>query len=161
MRGDVSESHIQSESGTFRLWAFCAEGEANGSDDEAIAAAMSELSEEDRILAERQEICPVANMRLGSMGAPKRVLVNDTPVFICCEGCRKRLLNEPDKYLTMLEEYQSGSTSENSLPANSEEDSWLPPILPLEAIESEDPVSTDGLPPILSPQLIEPEESTP
>ena len=130
-------------------------------DTEAIAAAMSELSEEDRILAERQEICPVANMRLGSMGAPKRVLVNDTPVFICCEGCRKRLLNEPDKYLTMLEEYQSGSTSENSLPANSEEDSWLPPILPLEAIESEDPVSTDGLPPILSPQLIEPEESTP
>ena len=25
-----------------------------------------------------------------------------TPVFICCEDCRKRLLSEPDKYLAKL-----------------------------------------------------------
>ena len=129
-------------------------------DTEAIATAMSDLSEEDRVLAERQRICPVARIRLGSMGVPKRILVKDTPVFICCEVCRKPFLNEPDKYLARLEEIQAGSNSGNSR-SNLEEDSWLPPILPPEVIQNEDSEANDRLPPILSPQLIETEESNP
>ena len=66
-------------------------------------AAFSGLSPGDRALAEKQGMCPVAEFPLGSMGTPKRVDVNGTPVFICCEGCREALLSEPEKYLEKLE----------------------------------------------------------
>ncbi len=66
------------------------------------AVAMAKLSAEDRMLAERQKVCPVTDMPLGSMGAPIKVMVEDHPVFICCEGCRKRLLAEPAKYLAKI-----------------------------------------------------------
>ena len=64
--------------------------------------ALSALTPEDRLLVEQQRICPVAEYRLGSMGTPKKVDVNGTPVFICCDGCRERLLAEPEKYLAKL-----------------------------------------------------------
>ena len=67
-----------------------------------LVAALSELSAEDRALAESQRICPVTKMPLGSMGTPPKVDVNGTPVFICCEGCREGLLKEPAKYLAIL-----------------------------------------------------------
>ncbi len=57
--------------------------------------ALSKLSPEDRRLAEQQEVCPVTDLPLGSMGTPKKVMVEGVPVFICCEGCRKKLLAEP------------------------------------------------------------------
>jgi hypothetical protein len=60
------------------------------------------LSPEDRVLAERQKICPVTEAPLGSMGGPVRVVVNGRPVFICCEGCREPLLKSPAKYLSKL-----------------------------------------------------------
>lgn len=65
-------------------------------------AALAELSDADRALAETQVICPVRKYRLGSMGAPPKVDVNGKPVFICCEGCREDLLSDPDKYLALL-----------------------------------------------------------
>lgn len=64
-----------------------------------IDEALGQLSATDRVLAERQRVCPVAGMRLGSMGVPIRVEVGDQSVFICCEGCRDRLLGEPGRYL--------------------------------------------------------------
>lgn len=67
-----------------------------------ITAAMSKLSPADRRLAEQQRVCPVADMPLGSMGPPIKVIVEGHPVFICCEGCRERLLAEPTKYLAKL-----------------------------------------------------------
>ncbi len=67
-----------------------------------IEAAFSSLTSLDRQRAEQQSICPVTEMRLGSMGTPIKVDVNGEPVFICCEGCRGRLLAEPDKHLQRL-----------------------------------------------------------
>lgn len=64
-----------------------------------IDESLGQLSADDRDLAERQRVCPVAGMLLGSMGVPIRVEVGDRAVFICCEGCRSRLLREPDRYL--------------------------------------------------------------
>lgn len=64
---------------------------------------VGELSPEDAQLVAKQGICPVAEMELGSMGMPVKVMVEDRPVFICCEGCRKRLLAEPAKYLAKLD----------------------------------------------------------
>ena len=69
---------------------------------EAIAEAMAQLASEDRRLAEAQRICPVTEMALGCMGIPIKVDVQGQPVFICCEGCRKGLLAEPEKYLAKL-----------------------------------------------------------
>ena len=66
---------------------------------DGLATALAELSPEDRALVEKQRVCPVAGTRLGSMGTPPKVEVNGTVVFICCEKCRARLLDEPDKYL--------------------------------------------------------------
>jgi Cu(I)/Ag(I) efflux system membrane fusion protein len=67
-----------------------------------VIEAFPKLSASDRALAESQRICPVTELQLGSMGTPIKVLVNGRPVFICCEGCRERLLAEPVKYLDKL-----------------------------------------------------------
>ena len=36
------------------------------------------------------------------MGAPIKVDVNGQPVFICCEGCKDKLLSKPEEYLAKL-----------------------------------------------------------
>ena len=64
--------------------------------------ALAKLSPEDKAAAEKQHICPVSDALLGSMGAPPKVDVNGTPVFICCEGCRETLLADSAKYLAKL-----------------------------------------------------------
>jgi membrane fusion protein, copper/silver efflux system len=73
-----------------------------GKADPAIIAALAKLPADDRALAEKQRICPVAEFPLGSMGTPKKVDVQGTPIFICCEACRDRLVREPDKYRTKI-----------------------------------------------------------
>jgi membrane fusion protein, copper/silver efflux system len=60
------------------------------------------LGDEDRALAERQKLCPVTGMNLGSMGAPKRMVVSGRVVFLCCGACESKLLREPAKYLAKL-----------------------------------------------------------
>ena len=37
------------------------------------------------------------------MGKPPKIDVNGQPVFLCCMGCKDRLLAEPEKYLAILE----------------------------------------------------------
>tara|TARA_E500000305_G_scaffold10835_1_gene7388 strand:- start:2843 stop:5050 length:2208 start_codon:yes stop_codon:yes gene_type:complete len=71
-------------------------------EEEAVQKAIAKLSPSDQKLARQQEICPVATMELGSMGVPIKVDVKGQPVFICCEACRKSLLETPDKYLGKL-----------------------------------------------------------
>ncbi|MCA9099325.1 MAG: hypothetical protein KDA36_13105, partial [Planctomycetaceae bacterium] len=66
---------------------------------EEIKKNLAQLSEEDRMLADEQTVCPVAGLRLGSMGTPIRIDVQGRAVLICCESCRDRLLSHPDKYL--------------------------------------------------------------
>jgi len=68
------------------------EPQADSDDSQAITEALARLSAADRTLAERQKVCPVTDMPLGSMGTPIKVSVNGRSVFICCEGCRDRLL---------------------------------------------------------------------
>ncbi|MCA9223472.1 MAG: hypothetical protein KDA71_24325, partial [Planctomycetales bacterium] len=98
-------------------------------------AALAKLSPEDRALAEMQKMCPIADSRLGLMGTPKKVDVNGTPVFICCEACRARLLAEPDKYLAKLAAMPREERSHDHSPALMD------------------------LPPMGIPQIIEPAEA--
>jgi len=90
---------------------------------EKIVAALAKLSDEDRTLAEKQEICPVTKQPLGSMGTPPKVDVNGEPVFICCKGCEKRLLDDPDKYLANLDNSAREEAADEELPQMD-----LPPI---------------------------------
>lgn len=86
-------------------------------------AALDKLSPEDRALVEKQGICPVAEFQLGSMGTPQKVDVNGRPVFICCEGCRESLLEEPDKYLARLAHRNTADEPGQNVPQPD-----LPPI---------------------------------
>ncbi|MCL6507397.1 MAG: hypothetical protein K6T59_10240 [Bryobacteraceae bacterium] len=85
------------------------EGAADGQDEEAeIKAARAELSPEDQRLVEAQEFCPVMpDNRLGVMGPPLKVMVKDQPVFLCCKGCRRKALADPDRTLAKVEELKA------------------------------------------------------
>jgi Cu(I)/Ag(I) efflux system membrane fusion protein len=111
-----------------------------------VIAALSKLSAEDRSLAESQRVCPVTMMLLGSMGMPKKVDVNGAPVFICCEGCRESLLEEPEMYLAKLASRNASENTRGSVPQMD-----LPPIGDLEILEPR-----SELPPIEAPQATGP-----
>jgi Cu(I)/Ag(I) efflux system membrane fusion protein len=67
-----------------------------------IEAALAELTPEDRALAEKQKVCPISGDPLGSMGAPIKINVQGHDVFVCCEGCKDPVLQEPENYLEKL-----------------------------------------------------------
>ncbi len=70
--------------------------------DPSIEKELLSLPEADRAKAIAQKLCPVSGEPLGSMGAPVKVAVKETSVFICCESCRKKLVGDPDTYLSKL-----------------------------------------------------------
>lgn len=73
-------------------------------DEEKRRLALARLSPEDRALAEAQKFCPVLrDSRLGSMGTPIKLTIDDRPFFICCQGCEKRALANPEATLKALE----------------------------------------------------------
>ena len=63
---------------------------------------LSQLSAADRVLAEKQKLCPVSGQPLGSMGKPYKVTVNGQDVFLCCQGCEGKIKGSPEKYLAKL-----------------------------------------------------------
>ena len=72
------------------------------SEEEQIQASLAKLNADDRKAAEEQRLCPVTDARLGIMGAPVKVTVNDQDVWICCAGCKTELEEHPDQYLGKL-----------------------------------------------------------
>ena len=81
---------------------------ANATDDPKIAMAMAELPEDDRAAATAQKYCAVeTKSRLGSMGVPYKVMIEDKPVFLCCEGCKDEALKNPQTTLAKVEELQA------------------------------------------------------
>ncbi|MBX9582977.1 MAG: hypothetical protein K2X87_21945 [Gemmataceae bacterium] len=82
--------------------------------DAEVAAALAELPPEDRRLAEEQKFCPVMpDTRLGEMGAPIKLEVKGQPVFVCCKGCRKKALADPDKTLAKVAELKAARAAES------------------------------------------------
>ncbi len=75
---------------------------AKKTDMEKMTESLANFSEEDRASAMKQHICPVSDEMLGTMGAPEKVEVNGQSVWICCDGCKEKLLADPDKYLAKL-----------------------------------------------------------
>ncbi|MDB4331843.1 hypothetical protein OAL43_00990 [bacterium] len=74
----------------------------DAADSKSIEKSLTGLSEEDRESVMSQKVCLVGGEPLGSMGAPEKVDVNGTPIWICCEGCRDTLLGDPEKFIAMI-----------------------------------------------------------
>jgi hypothetical protein len=73
-----------------------------------IATNLAKLSDEDRLLAEKQKICLVGGELLGSMGVPEKVDVDGTPIFMCCRACEGEILDNKEKFLALV----NGTTDE-------------------------------------------------
>ena len=68
-----------------------------------INASLAKLSPEDRRLAAAQGYCPVMTKnRLGVMGTPVKLMIGNEPVFLCCAGCKRRALANPNQTLAMV-----------------------------------------------------------
>jgi Cu(I)/Ag(I) efflux system membrane fusion protein len=78
-------------------------GDHSAADMEKVEAALAKLPPEDRAAAKKQHICPVTGEMLGSMGTPQKVEVNGQEVWICCDGCKDKLQENPEKYLSKLD----------------------------------------------------------
>ncbi len=75
--------------------------------DSDVRAELAKLPPEDRVLAEKQKVCPVSGELLGSMGVPFKVAVHGRTVFLCCGGCQEELQKNVDKYLAKLDRIES------------------------------------------------------
>lgn len=79
---------------------------AGGGDE--VAAERAKLSPDDRALVDAQEWCAVStDERLGSMGPPIKLDVKGQPVFVCCAGCKKKALANPDATLARVAELKA------------------------------------------------------
>ncbi len=84
-------------------------------DEAAIKENLAKLSPEDRKLAEEQKYCAIENeSRLGVMGVPFKVVLNDQPVFLCCKGCRKSAEKNPEKTLAKVQELKEKTAKESA-----------------------------------------------
>lgn len=80
------------------------------SPEDTFKANLAKLDPADRKLAEAQKYCAVENEnRLGSMGAPFKIMVKDQPVFLCCKSCQKSALADPDKTVAAVAELKKKS----------------------------------------------------
>jgi len=70
-------------------------------------AELAKLPPEERLLAQRQKVCPVTGAPLGSMGLPFKVTVKGRMVFLCCGGCEEKLKRNVDKYLAKLDRVET------------------------------------------------------
>jgi hypothetical protein len=70
-----------------------------------IKANIAKLPTDEQPIAEAQKFCAVEEEnRLGSMGMPIKVMIDGQPVFLCCKGCQKAALKDPEKTLAKVKE---------------------------------------------------------
>jgi hypothetical protein len=83
---------------------------ADPEEEAEIKANIEKLDPADRKLALAQKFCAIEDdHRLGVMGKPVKLMIKDKPIFLCCAGCRKAALAEPDKTLAKVEELKKKS----------------------------------------------------
>jgi len=80
-----------------------------------VDASFAALAPADRGPARAQGFCAVmTDNPLGSMGAPVKVKLGDESVYLCCAGCRRKALANPEKTLAAAAELQRKVASEAS-----------------------------------------------
>jgi len=55
------------------------------------------------------DTCAVSGEKLGSMGDPVVLTIDNRTVKLCCSGCESQLREEPAKYLAMLDAAKAGT----------------------------------------------------
>ena len=83
------------------------DGHSHGDHDhdaDDVAANLAKLSDSDRVLADKQQVCLVGDEPLGAMGVPIKLDVDGTPIFICCAGCEDAILADKEKFVNLLAE---------------------------------------------------------
>jgi hypothetical protein len=65
-------------------------------------------NEADRAGIAQQKTCPVTGAKLGSMGTPIKVLVGDQPLYLCCQGCLRKVESAPEEYLAKAKKAPPG-----------------------------------------------------
>ncbi|HUY91566.1 MAG TPA: hypothetical protein VMV10_22690 [Pirellulales bacterium] len=77
-----------------------------------ISQTLARLPAADREAAEAQRYCAVKQgHRLGSMGAPAKVVVAGQPVFVCCAGCSKKAASDPQATLASVKKLKKIAAS--------------------------------------------------
>lgn len=89
-------------------------GPTPGSPAEPGTAPPSQPPQDDAALAAAQGYCPIMETKLGEMGDPVKVMVKDKsgaeqPVFICCMGCKRKVLANPATILAKVAELKGGA----------------------------------------------------
>lgn len=83
---------------------------AASTDEAKFSEAIAELPEEDRAAATAQKFCVVSSKsRLGSMGMPFKIMIEDKPVFLCCEGCKDEALKDEQATLAKVEKLKAAA----------------------------------------------------
>jgi hypothetical protein len=103
LSGCTGRSKEQPKAGDATTSPLTTVGKAN---DEASARAyLDKLSPEDRRLAEEQGFCAVESKNLlGSMGVPVKIMINDQPVFLCCDSCETKARAHADRTLARVQQ---------------------------------------------------------
>jgi hypothetical protein len=80
-----------------------------------VSAERAKLSAEDRAAVEAQEWCAInTDERLGSMGAPLKIVIQGQPVFLCCKGCQRKAEADPEKTLASVERLKAKAKAEKN-----------------------------------------------
>ena len=70
---------------------------------------------DDAALIASQVYCPIMpETKLGEMGQPVKILVKDKagveqPVFVCCKGCKRKVLANPEAALSKVAEFKAAA----------------------------------------------------
>lgn len=77
-------------------------------EDAEVTAVRAKLPAADRRLVDQQDLCPVLDgSRLGSMGKPVKVVIENRPVFLCCKGCEQEAKEHAKETLVKVEKLKS------------------------------------------------------
>jgi Cu(I)/Ag(I) efflux system membrane fusion protein len=77
-----------------------------------IEASVAVLPSDDRQRAADQRFCAVlSHSRLGSMGTPVKLVIDQQAVFLCCSGCEEKALNDPVATLARVEDLKRAQAS--------------------------------------------------
>lgn len=94
----------------------CQTGEPTSGDTIGPAIApQTQSMPDDKALAAAQAYCPIMpDTKLGEMGEPVKIMVKDKsgaeqPVFVCCKGCKRKVLADPERMLAKVAELKAAS----------------------------------------------------
>lgn len=71
-----------------------------------ISAAPASAADQSAIRAQR--VCPVMNQPLGGHGTPLKVSINGDSLFVCCQGCVRKVEANPQEYLAWVANVRQG-----------------------------------------------------